>query len=113
IFRTFNEVGIAVSSATSGAQQPWLSLSPIRGAFYFISAPPTLNPSLSLDGTPDAAAQAWSVIQNTTSTAVLEAFLGRFGTTAYGDMARARLDELKKSQLAIVAPPVVLPKPSA
>lgn len=38
VFRTFNEVGVAVSSATAGQQQPWISLSPIRGEFYF--APP-------------------------------------------------------------------------
>ncbi len=35
IFRTFNEVGLAVSEATGGSQQPWLSLSPIRGDFFF------------------------------------------------------------------------------
>lgn len=35
IFRIFNEVGLAVASATGGAQQPWVSLSPIKGDFYF------------------------------------------------------------------------------
>jgi formylglycine-generating enzyme required for sulfatase activity len=35
IFRTFNEIGLAVASATGGAQQPWVSLSPIKGDFYF------------------------------------------------------------------------------
>jgi hypothetical protein len=35
IFRTFNEVGLAVSAATGGAQQPWVSLSPIKGDFFF------------------------------------------------------------------------------
>jgi tetratricopeptide (TPR) repeat protein len=38
IFRTFNEVGLAVASATGGQQQPWLSLSPIKGDFYFAGA---------------------------------------------------------------------------
>ncbi len=35
IFRSFNEVGLSVSRATKGEQQPWLSLSPIKGDFYF------------------------------------------------------------------------------
>jgi hypothetical protein len=39
VFRTFNEVGLAVSSATGGQQQPWLSLSPIKGDFYFSGSP--------------------------------------------------------------------------
>jgi hypothetical protein len=53
IFRTFNEVGLRVSNATGGAQQPWMSLSPIKGEFYFVAgsesppAAPTLSASRS------------------------------------------------------------------
>jgi tetratricopeptide (TPR) repeat protein len=35
IFGTFNEVGLAVASATGNAQRPWFSTSPIKGNFYF------------------------------------------------------------------------------
>jgi tetratricopeptide (TPR) repeat protein len=35
VFRTFNEVGLAVAKATGGQQQPWLAMSPISGDFYF------------------------------------------------------------------------------
>jgi len=35
LFRTFNEVGLAVEKATRGRQLPWLSSSPISGNFYF------------------------------------------------------------------------------
>ena len=35
IFQTFNRVGLKVKRATGGAQQPWLSSSPIEGVFYF------------------------------------------------------------------------------
>jgi hypothetical protein len=35
LFDTFNEVGLAVQRATGGAQQPWVSSSPIAGTFYF------------------------------------------------------------------------------
>jgi uncharacterized caspase-like protein len=37
IFRTFNEVGLAVKRSTGGSQQPWVSSSPIDGNFYFVS----------------------------------------------------------------------------
>jgi hypothetical protein len=42
IFQTFNQVGLAVKRATGGAQQPWVSSSPIDGSFYFV--PPSSNP---------------------------------------------------------------------
>jgi hypothetical protein len=35
IFQTFNQVGLLVKRATGGAQQPWVSSSPIDGTFYF------------------------------------------------------------------------------
>jgi hypothetical protein len=38
IFQTFNEVGLTVKRSTGGAQQPWVSSSPIEGSFYFSRA---------------------------------------------------------------------------
>jgi uncharacterized caspase-like protein len=35
LFKTFNEVGLAVSKATGGQQLPWVSSSPISGNFFF------------------------------------------------------------------------------
>jgi uncharacterized caspase-like protein len=35
IFQTFNRVGLKVKRVTGGAQQPWLSSSPIEGDFFF------------------------------------------------------------------------------
>jgi uncharacterized caspase-like protein len=35
LFRTFNEVGLAVEKATHADQLPWVSSSPIDGRFYF------------------------------------------------------------------------------
>src|SRR6201986_1823877 len=35
LFKTFNEVGLAVEKATGGQQLPWVSSSPISGNFYF------------------------------------------------------------------------------
>src|SRR4029077_13689385 len=35
VFAVFNETGLAVKQRTGGAQQPWVSSSPIAGEFYF------------------------------------------------------------------------------
>ncbi len=43
LFKTFNEVGLAVEKATGGAQLPWVSSSPIAGNFYFAGRPATAN----------------------------------------------------------------------
>jgi TPR repeat protein len=53
LFGTFNEVGLSVKRATGGAQQPWVSSSPIDGSFYFAGAPasaPSDGPTRSDDG---------------------------------------------------------------
>jgi tetratricopeptide (TPR) repeat protein len=39
LFKTFNEVGLAVEKATHRDQLPWLSSSPISGSFYFAGKP--------------------------------------------------------------------------
>ncbi len=36
IFRLFNQVGLTVKRETQGAQQPWVSSSPIDGDFFFV-----------------------------------------------------------------------------
>jgi uncharacterized caspase-like protein len=43
IFQLFNEVTLNVMHSTGGVQQPWLSISPIDGNFYFV-APPVSSP---------------------------------------------------------------------
>jgi uncharacterized protein (DUF1330 family) len=59
IFQTFNAVGLQVKRITGGAQQPWVSNSPIDGVFYFASpaapapAPqPTPEPQLAMSQPP-------------------------------------------------------------
>jgi len=41
------------------------------------------------------AAEAWDAVKNTTNPALLEAFIKRYGTTFFAELAKARLDELK------------------
>jgi uncharacterized caspase-like protein len=104
----FRNITSDVYTATESKQLPELSLSLI-GNFYLkgrpettASAPPTVPPA---QPTNDAA-QAWAAAQGTTSQAVLESFISRYGDSFYGDLARARLEELRKRQLAVVAPPL-------
>jgi formylglycine-generating enzyme required for sulfatase activity len=76
-----------------------------RGDFVFqvgkpdvpTAAPPTTQPT-------NDAAQAWAAAQGTTSKAVLEDFIKRYGESFYGTLARARLDEFKNKQVVAVPP---------
>jgi hypothetical protein len=51
------------------------------------------------------AASVWAATQDTSSPAVLEAYISRFGGTPFGDLARARLEEVKKTLAAAPPPP--------
>jgi Caspase domain len=57
----------------------------------------------------DPAAQAWQATQNTTSVTILKAFIQQFGNSPYGSMARARVEELKRAQVAALSPTAVVP----
>jgi uncharacterized protein len=79
-----------------------------RGDFVFQVGKPDL-PSTAPVPTPQPtseAERAWAAAQGTTSQAALESFIRRYGDSFYGDLAGARLEELKKSQIAVVTPPV-------
>ncbi len=54
------------------------------------------------------AASVWAATKDSNSPAVLEAYITRFGGTPFGDLARARLDEVKKAA-AEAAPPKPTP----
>lgn len=46
-------------------------------------------------------AEAWRAVSTTTSPTVLEAFVRRFGDSIYGDLARARLQDMKASETKV------------
>ena len=48
-------------------------------------------------------AEAWRAVSTTTSTVVLEAFVRRYGDSIYGDLARARLQDLKSQDTKVAA----------
>jgi formylglycine-generating enzyme required for sulfatase activity len=74
------------------------------GRIYLAGPPPAALPAVS---DAERAAQTWGLIQNTMSLAVLDDYLRQFGNVPiYGPLARARREELAKSQLgAAIAPP--------
>jgi formylglycine-generating enzyme required for sulfatase activity len=49
------------------------------------------------------AAEAWDVAERTNTVPALEAYIRRFGDTYYGDLAKARLAELKEAEAAVAA----------
>jgi hypothetical protein len=56
------------------------------------------------------AAEAWDAVKNTTNPALLEAFIKRYRTTFFAEMAKARLAELKAA--ATKPAPVTKPSPT-
>src|SRR5262249_44111818 len=55
----------------------------------------------------ESAERAWTATRDTTSQVVLEEFIRRYGDSFYATLARARLDELKKRQVAAVPSPAI------
>lgn len=66
---------------------------------------PAPSPTAEADKRLSEAASVWAATKDTSSPAILQAFITRFGDTAFGDIARARLDEVKKA-----APPAAVDK---
>jgi len=108
-----------VLQATSGQQVPW-EHSSLTQQFHFqraALAPSTADQPLPAQSgaTAHDEAMAWSTTKDTTSIAVLEAFLRRYSSGVYAEMARARLQEIKdkqaKDQSALAQPPA--PPPAA
>ena len=83
----------AVMAATGDKQVPWDN-NALRAKFYFNAAvkPGTAGAPLSAD------AQAWSLIQNSESPAMLEEFGRRFPDSPYAGFAKARVEELTRGK---------------
>jgi uncharacterized caspase-like protein len=97
IFQTFNEVGLAVKTATGGSQQPWVSSSPIAGTFYFSGAPAVQN-SGPIPPQPDPARFEiifWESIKNEKNSQLFEAYLKRYPAGAFADIAKINLQQQK------------------
>ncbi len=86
LFATFNEVGLEVKEATKGRQQPWLSVSPIEGQFYFAGRgnAPAVQ-------TADADATFWDEVKQSTRAIDLNEYLTRFPNGRFTVEAQHRL----------------------
>ena len=100
VFRTFNEVGLAVSSATGGAQEPWVSLSPIKGDFYFSGLPANVTDTRPSADPCALASDHWRSTEVINTLAAFQDHLARFPNCAFAGLARARIEALNKVAVA-------------
>jgi formylglycine-generating enzyme required for sulfatase activity len=103
----FASVRDDVMASTRGEQQPFMYQSLSRASIYF--KPPVAGaapPAIITDEV------LWSAIRDSTVAALFEDFVRRYPASRHAAEASARLEELTKSQVAVVAPPVA-PPPAA
>ncbi len=107
----FGKVRDSVQAATGRAQTP-TTYGDLGGAYFYFRAPkPKEEASTPLPPLSEAA-EAWRILRDSGSEAELEAFVKRFGETVYGDFARARLDDVKRTKIAAAKPTVEEAKPA-
>ena len=113
IIRTFNQVGLFVKQQTGGKQEPWLSISPLEGDFYFVKAIPTpvvTAPAKStLAGPPfgggaDADVIYWLSIGNTQDPEFLKSYLKQFPSGRFADIAKLRLRKQRDAAAGLTTP---------
>jgi hypothetical protein len=108
-----------VVAATGGKQVPWEHTSLLGPVVLRMggATPPAPPKGASTEAAPSAsveaaAADAWPHVRDSSDIAVLEAFIRRFGNSFYGDMARIRLDGVRKASVGSPVPAPPLPAPS-
>jgi len=104
----FHNVRVAVMEKTSGDQVPWTEDGIQRRERVLFGGEAKPAAGLAVTPTPtrlSEAAEAWSATKDTVNIAVLEAFMTRFKDTFFAELARIRIDELKRSQTAVIAVP--------
>jgi hypothetical protein len=80
------------------------SAQPPSGEDAQLPPPDTNQGGNAADKQLNEAASVWAATKDTSSPAVLEAYISRFGGTPFGDLARARLEEVKKTSAASAPP---------
>ena len=119
VFKLFNQVGLQVKQVTAGAQQPWVSNSPIDGDFYFMQVPTGSTVTVSPPGAAASSAAAdrdalfWASVKDSRNQAEIQAYLDQFPQGTFAGLARVVLKDLKKGQVAAVpTKPDVAPAPT-
>ncbi len=115
IFDAFNQIGLQVKRATKGVQQPWVSSSPIDGAFYFVPPGGAVSPPAAAG--PPADEIAWSYLKGTTDVRALRQFADEFPQGAHRSEAQARItaleQEAERQRVAALTPPATsVPAPA-
>ena len=82
-------------------QDTWMSSSTLPEV-YFAGQPSAATPAAAAKMS--EAAEAWDRVKDTSNTALLEAFVTRYKETFYADLARARVEELRKQLASAPAP---------
>jgi formylglycine-generating enzyme required for sulfatase activity len=92
-------------------QEPYLGFNAV-GDVYLAGVEAPKPPPVTAVPTPaqpqptlSEAERAWAAAKDTTSIAVLEDFVARYKETFYAGLARARIEELKKQQVAVAPSP--------
>jgi formylglycine-generating enzyme required for sulfatase activity len=101
IRRVFGYVSEDVLAATGRAQEPYLYGRLGGDEVHLIPVVASVGSAVlpaPVQAQPGAAAEAWDRTKDTTSIAVLETYIRRFGDTYYGDLAKVRLAVLKKAE---------------
>jgi TRAP-type mannitol/chloroaromatic compound transport system substrate-binding protein/uncharacterized caspase-like protein len=104
-----------VMKETQRKQVPW-EHSALTGRFYFNPTAQTAEPTKIAPARLSEAAEAWNAVKDSTSNTALEAYITRFKDTFYAELARQRIEELKKQQVAVAEPPkspLTVPAPAA
>jgi formylglycine-generating enzyme required for sulfatase activity len=122
ILDAFNQVGLKVQRATGKKQQPWMSNSPIDGAFYFVPPPGGAVTAVNVSQNVSESAEevAWDYVKDTADAEQVRRFLTKFPQGARAGEARERLAALdldartkglrtqqSKSGPAVAAPVIV------
>src|SRR5262249_36318029 len=97
-----------------GNQRPYVSASITGKPFYLVpeEGPPAEVRQAPTQGQLSDAAEAWAATENTTDIAALELFIASYKDTYYAGLAHLRIEELKKQQIAVAAPPSASRSPS-
>jgi formylglycine-generating enzyme required for sulfatase activity len=93
IFDAFNQVGLTVKRATGGRQLPWMSNSPIDGAFYFVA--PSSASAAPNNVSQSAEEIAWDYLKDTADAESLRRFISKFPQGARVGEARGRIATLE------------------
>jgi Caspase domain len=112
----FHRVRVAVMDKTNGDQVPWTEDGIQRRERVLLGRSSGPAPAAAAPAAPSQqrseAERQWENIKSTTSIGMLEAFIRRYGDTFQGDLARVRLEELRKQQIAAARPPPAAPAPA-